>query len=174
MHLVVAVILASLGASAGAPNQAMPAQSPTPGSLNTAFVNTLMPQPSHLSTQEGRLTLSPSFAIITDHYRDARLDAAIARSLERIETQTGISISASAPTGGGPGALTVSVDGPGQTVQSVEEDESYSLDVNSSVARLHAATVVGAMRGSKPWNSWCRQTQPVISFLRCRFRTLHV
>jgi hexosaminidase len=147
MHLVVAVILASLGASAGAPNQATPAQSPTPGSLNTAFVNTLMPQPSHLSTQEGRVTLSPSFAIITDHYRDARLDAAIARSLERIETQTGISISASAPTGGGPGALTVSVDGPGQTVQSVEEDESYSLDVNSSVARLHAATVVGAMRG---------------------------
>ena len=48
-----------------------------------------MPQPSHLSTQEGRLTLSSSFAVVTDHYRDARLDAAIARSLDRIETQTG-------------------------------------------------------------------------------------
>jgi hexosaminidase len=142
MHLVIAVILASLGASAGAPNQAMPAQSPAPG-----FVNTLMPQPWRLSTLEGRLTLSPSFAIITDHYRDARLDAAIARSLERIETQTGISIPTSPSTGGASGALAVSVDGPGQTIQSVEEDESYSLDVSSLGARLHAATVVGAVRG---------------------------
>jgi len=141
MHLVVAVILASLAASAGAPNQAMPTQGPVPG-----FVNTLMPQPSHLSTQEGRLTLSPSFAVITDHYRDARLDAALARSLERIETQTGISIPTS-PSPGASGTLALSVDGPGQPIQSVDEDESYSLDVTPSGARLHAATVVGAMRG---------------------------
>jgi hexosaminidase len=141
MHLVVAVILASLAASAGAPNQAMPAQGPAPG-----FVNTLMPQPSHLSAKEGRLTLSTSLAIITDHYRDARLDAAIARSLGRIETQTGISIPTS-PSGGGSGTLTLSVDGPGQTIQAVDEDESYSLDVSSPGARLHAATVAGAMRG---------------------------
>jgi hexosaminidase len=141
MHLAVAVILTSLAASAGAPNQAMPAPGPASG-----FVNTLLPQPSHLSTQEGRLTLSPSLTLIADHYRDARLDAAIALSLGRIETQTGISIPTS-PSAGASGALTVSVDGPGQSIQSVDEDESYTLDVSSSGARLHAATVVGAMRG---------------------------
>jgi hexosaminidase len=141
MHLISTVILASLLALPGAPNQATP-----PGSASR-FVNTLMPQPSHLSTQELQLTLTPAFAAIVDHYRDARLDAAIARSLNRLRTQTGISIPTSSPTGSTSGALVVSVDGPGQTIQSVDEDESYSLEVTPSGARLHAATVVGAMHG---------------------------
>ena len=146
MHLAVAIILASLAAAAGAPDQIEPAQSPAPESVNTGFVNTLMPQPSHLSTQGGRLILSPSLAVITDHYRDARLDAAIARSLERIATRTGISIPTSL-TANASGVLAVSVDGPGQIIQLVDEDESYSLDVSPSGVRLHAATVVGAMHG---------------------------
>ncbi|MGA8525227.1 MAG: family 20 glycosylhydrolase [Candidatus Sulfotelmatobacter sp.] len=146
MHLAVAIILGSLAASLGAPSQALPTQSPA-GFGNSGFVNTLMPQPSHLSTQEGRLTLSPSFAIFTAHYRDARLDAAIGRSLHRIETKTGISIPTSPSSADASGAVTVSVDGPGETIQSVDEDESYSLDISPSGARLHATTVVGAMHG---------------------------
>ncbi len=141
MHLAVAMILASLAGSAGAPNQAMPEQNP-PG-----FVNTLMPQPSHLSTQKGRLILSPSLTVVTDHYTDARLDAAIARSLERIETQTGISIPTSPSGANTSGALAISVEGLGETIQSVDEDESYSLDVSPSGLRLHATTVVGAIHG---------------------------
>jgi hexosaminidase len=113
----------------------------------SGFVNTLMPQPSHLSTQEGRLTLTASFAVITDHYRDARLDAAIARSLNHLKTQTGISIPTTPPTANTPPALVISVDGAGEPIQSVDEDESYSLEVTPSGARLHAATAVGAMRG---------------------------
>ncbi|MGA8501677.1 MAG: family 20 glycosylhydrolase [Candidatus Sulfotelmatobacter sp.] len=147
MHLAVAIILASLAASTGgAPNQTAPTQSPVAISANTGFVNTLMPQPSHLSTQEGRLVLSSSLVVVTDHYRDARLDDAIARSLTQIETQTGISIPTSLSANAS-GALAVSVDGPGQAIQSLDEDESYSLDVSPSGVRLHAATVVGAMRG---------------------------
>lgn len=142
MHRIGAVILASLVALPGVPNQAT-----TPLIPASRFVNTLMPEPSHLSTQEGQLALTPAFIAITDHYRDARLDAAIARNLNRLRTQTGISIPAS-PTAATPsGALVVSVDGPGETIQSVDEDESYSLEVTPSGARLHAATVVGAMRG---------------------------
>ena len=142
MHLRVAIILASLIALSSASNQATPPQSQAPG-----FVNTLMPQPSQLSAQQGRLTLTPSFAATADHYRDARLDAAIAHSLDRLKTQTGIPIPASPPAAGTSGALVISVDGPGEPVQSVDEDESYSLDVSPSGARLHSATVVGAMHG---------------------------
>ena len=131
MHLVLATILVSFAAWAGAPNQAMPAQNPASG-----FVNTLMPEPSQLSTEDGRLTLSPSLAVITDHYGDARLSAALARCLDRIATQTGISIPTSPSAASASGVLAVSVDGPGQTIQSVDEDESYSLDVNPSGARL--------------------------------------
>ncbi len=142
MRLAIAVILAGLAASAGAANQTVPAQSAALG-----FVNTLMPQPSRLSTQEGRLTLSPSLVVVADHYRDARLDAAIARSLEQVEAQSGISIPTSLSAANASGTLTVSVDGPGQTIQSVDEDESYTLDVSPSGVRLHAVTVVGAMHG---------------------------
>jgi hexosaminidase len=107
-----------------------------------------MPQPAQLSAKEGQLTLTASFAATTDHYRDARLDAALARTLDGLRTQTGIAIPASPPPASmASGGLVVSVDGPGESIQSVEEDESYSLEVTASGARLQAATVVGAMRG---------------------------
>ena len=142
MHRMVAVLLASLVVLSGAPSQATPSSSPA-----SQFVNTLMPQPAQLSMQEGQLTLTSSFAAITDHYRDARLDAAIARTLDRLRIQTGIAISTSSPASNPSAALVVSVDGPGENIQSVDEDESYSLEVAASGARLHAATVVGAIRG---------------------------
>src|ERR1700739_439366 len=103
MDLRVATILASLKALPGAPNHAAPPPGPA-----AKFVNTLMPQPAHLATQEGRLILAPSFAVITDRYRDARLEAAIARSLDRLKTQTGVSISPSPPASSTSGTLVVS------------------------------------------------------------------
>jgi len=142
MHRMVAVILTSLVVLSGAPSQATPPSSAVP-----RFVNTLMPQPAKLSTQEGQLTLTSSFAAITDRYRDARLDAAIARTLDRLRIQTGIAISTSPPTSIPSGALVISADGPGESIQSVDEDESYSLEVTASGARLHATTVIGAIRG---------------------------
>jgi len=137
--MIAAIILATLAASQATPPPGAP----------SGFVNTLMPQPSQLSTQkeEGRLAITPSFAAIADHFRNARLDAAIARSLDRINTQTALAISTALAAGETSAALVVSVDGPGETIQSVNEDESYALEVTSSGARLHAATVVGAMRG---------------------------
>jgi hexosaminidase len=143
MHRMVAVLLASLVGSSGAPSQAAPPPSPAP-----RFVNTLMPQPAQLSAKEGQLTLTASFAATADHYRDTRLDAALARTLDGLRTQTGIAFPASPPPASmANGGLVVSVDGPGESIQSVEEDESYSLEVTASSARLQAATVVGAMRG---------------------------
>jgi hexosaminidase len=141
MHRIAAMILASLVALSG---ESSPA---SPPSLASGFVNTLMPQPSDLGTPEGRLPLTPSFAAVTDRYRDARLDAALARCLNRLKTHTGIPIPTSPSAASTSGALVVSVDGPGETIQSVDEEESYSLAVSPSGAHLHAATVVGALRG---------------------------
>jgi hexosaminidase len=105
-----------------------------------------MPQPSEFSLREGRLAITPSFTSGTDQFRDARLDAAIVRSLDRIKAQTATLIS-TAPAADKAATLVVSVDGPGDTVQAVDEDESYSLDVTPSGAHLRAATVVGAIHG---------------------------
>ena len=141
MQRIILIILGSLVALTGASGREM---RPSPPS---EFVNTLMPQPEHLAAQEGRLILTPSFTAVSDHYRDTRLDAAIARSLDRLRIRTGISFQVPSPTSGASGALIISVDGSGEAIQSVDEDESYSLEVTSSGAHLHAATVVGAMHG---------------------------
>ncbi len=124
---------------------------PSPGSA-AGFVNTLMPQASQMATQEGRLAITAPFVTVTDHFRDARLDAAIARSLGRIKNRTGLSIPTSVEAGAMSAALIITVDGPsvdgvGGSVQSIDEDESYSLETTSSGAHLRAATVVGAMHG---------------------------
>src|SRR5882757_2886034 len=111
-----------------------------------AFTNTLLPEPAHLSVETGRLELTPSFTAATDRFHDARLDDAIGRALLRLRSQIGLQI-ATAPERGSAGTLTVTVDGPGETVQSLDENETYSLAITPNGAHLHAATDVGAMRG---------------------------
>ena len=110
------------------------------------FVNTLIPQPSQLSAQDGRLIITSSFTAAADQFRDPRLDAAVTRVLDRIRMHTAIAI-ATTLASSTPATLIVSVGGPGEKIQTVNEDESYSLDVTPSGAHLHSATVVGAMRG---------------------------
>src|ERR1017187_6793336 len=106
-NLAVAAIFANfaIASLSVASAQGTTSQSSAPG-----FVNTLMPQPSQLSTQEGRLVFTLSFRTVTDHFRDPRLDAAMARSLGRIESRTGISIPTSPEIDTPTGALIVSVD----------------------------------------------------------------
>jgi hexosaminidase len=110
-----------------------------------AFVNTLMPQPAHLTVGSGWLPIRPGFAAATDKFQDQRLHAAIVRAMRRLTRQTGVVIGEA--MAGSHAALTVSVDGPGEAIQGVDENESYSLDVTPQGARLRAATDVGAMRG---------------------------
>lgn len=113
---------------------------------NHAFVNTLMPEPAHLSVQAGDLPLTTSFTAATDSFHNARLDNAIARMLFQLEFHTGIQI-ARTPTVAKSATLLITVDGPGEAVQNVDENETYSLDVTSTGAHLKAATDVGAMHG---------------------------
>src|SRR5579864_755390 len=110
-QLLIALIFTTVAALPVGFAQVTPAQGPRPG-----FVNTLMPQPSQLATQEGRMAITPSFSAVTDHFRDARLDAALARSLGRIESRTGVSIPRSPASDATSAALVVSVDGAGETI----------------------------------------------------------
>lgn len=110
------------------------------------FVDTLLPKPTRATFGEGSLVFSGSFSTGVGGFRDARLNGAIERLLTGLEDGTGTLITKQ--LSGGPGAtLVVDVRGGGEIVQSVDEDESYSLTVSSSGARLQAATEVGAMRG---------------------------
>jgi hexosaminidase len=113
---------------------------------STDFVNTLMPEPAHLAVETGSLPLTTSFTAATSGFHDDRLDNAISRILVQLENHTGLQITTT-PASETSATFTITVDGPGEAIQSLDEDESYSLDVTSTGAHLKAATDVGAMRG---------------------------
>jgi len=117
----------------------------TPSSA--AFVNNLMPQPASVAAAPGRFLLTPQFSASTTAFHNSRLDAAIGETMHQLRRKTGVSFAERATSGGLGGQLTIGVQGAGEEIQSVDEDESYTLSVTPTGIRLEAATVVGAMRG---------------------------
>ena len=121
------------------------AQEPVTSDLS--FQHRLMPVPATLRFLTGRLNVDSAFRFRVDGYNDPRLLAGLHRVQLRLERRTGLELpvvpSSESPVGG----LVIRCSGPGKTVPSVDEDESYSLDVSDSGAVLKAPTVVGALRG---------------------------
>ena len=115
--------------------------------IAATVTNTLMPAPAHLTAQTGELALATDFAACTKPAEDARLERALARLGARLAAETNIDLRKPVDCSAAHITLSVTVDGPGQAVQSIAEDESYTLDVDASSIRLHAATTVGALRG---------------------------
>ncbi|WP_280138049.1 beta-N-acetylhexosaminidase [Terriglobus roseus] len=103
-----------------------------------------MPQPVSMSTGQGRLVLTKGFTASTPRGSSPRLDRAVERMLYRLEDQTGLELVRQ--VGHVTGAtLTVDVLQPDTTVQGLDEDESYHLDITSNAIQIHAATTTGAM-----------------------------
>lgn len=109
------------------------------------FVNHLMPQPAELTVTHGALELNSTFTVEMPKHRDVRLTDAVNRAVRRIDDIAGLrhALGGVVPTN----RLVVSVDGPGESVQSIEEDESYSVTVTAAGTEIDAATDVGAMHG---------------------------
>ncbi len=113
-----------------------------------------MPMPASVQRADGALTVTPAKGLSAFTFRygathDARLEAATMRMLTRLDRTCGgdvrrsaLSIQASANA-----TLAIDVAGPGEAVQGIDEDESYTLKVMPAGATLTAATDVGAMRG---------------------------
>jgi len=114
------------------------AQNPPPLTLP------LMPMPASVRMGQGRLRVNSDFATSSPGYSDPRLQGAISRALVRLGARTTFTLGGSANANA---ALMVRVDGPGESVQGLNEDESYSLEITPQQATLHAAAVTGAMRG---------------------------
>jgi hexosaminidase len=111
----------------------------------TQFQNNLMPLPSSLTAGIGSLALTSTFAVQTPSVHDVRLLGAIDRAARQVEVATGLPHA-------GPGVasttkLVVNVQRPSDLVQSIDEDESYTLKVTTSAVEIDAPTDVGAMHG---------------------------
>lgn len=112
-----------------------------PGHLN------LMPVPASVQTQAGRLPITGSFKVAVKNYADDRLRAGIARMLTRLAGRTVLTLPAELATDEGSATLVVQCERAGDLVPSLNENESYSLQITDQQARLVAPTVVGALRG---------------------------
>jgi hexosaminidase len=107
----------------------------------------LMPVPASVSFGEGRLPVTKSFTVAARGHRDARLAAGVERMLRRLEGRTVIELPRGLAADAASAALVVEAGGPGRAVPSVDEDESYALEVTDRQAVLRAPTVVGILRG---------------------------
>jgi hexosaminidase len=115
--------------------------------LTAPMKTDLMPVPADLRGSPGRLRVEETFAVAVSGYNDERLRAAISRALRRWEGRTGLKLVRPAVPAAASAALVIDCQGPGHSVPSVDEDESYTLDVTARQATLCAPNVIGALRG---------------------------
>ncbi|MGB6745585.1 MAG: family 20 glycosylhydrolase [Terracidiphilus sp.] len=114
---------------------------------NAGFINTLMPLPASLTAKSGSLRIDSSFSYAIHGPCCTRLNAGAVRLIDRLEMLTGIEL-AKKPAQGQDGTLTIDVLSPASSAYpTLDEDESYTLDIDSPHIALHAKTDIGALRG---------------------------
>ena len=128
------LLLAALAAFA----PALAAQSPA--------ANTLLPMPASVAMSGARLPLDAGLTVAITGFRDGRLERAIGRALARLEGRLTVPLTRKY-SADRTARLVINVARAGYAVPSVEEDESYALEVSGEQAVLTAPTVVGAIRG---------------------------
>ncbi|MFB0565612.1 MAG: beta-N-acetylhexosaminidase [Candidatus Aminicenantaceae bacterium] len=108
---------------------------------------TLMPFPEKISFGQGKLAVNSEFHVALSGYQEPRLKRAILRLIQRLNTQTGLLLPCEIEKNISEAILEINCQGPGEEMQSLNEDESYTLEITSSRAYLQAPTPVGVLRG---------------------------
>lgn len=117
-----------------------------PAAMLSGQSNNLMPQPAEFTPGEGRLVIDGKFQVALTGYQEPRLQAAATRFIARLHAQTGIPFAEQPAGDASKVTLVIDCAHTGEAVQSVKEDESYTLQITSSQARLSAPTPVGVLR----------------------------
>jgi hexosaminidase len=107
----------------------------------------LMPLPSNYQVGSGQLTIDQSFSVALTGHKEARLDNAAQRFLAALSKRMGMPLSNRAPVDNSGARLIVNTDHASKPVQEPGEDESYSLEVTASGAKLTAPTPLGTLHG---------------------------
>ncbi len=141
MRLFFPVFFALVAMLPFAQAQSSLAKSPDPQSR-------LMPLPASFRAETGQLAINQAFTVAITGAKDARITRAAQRIVERLSRQTGIPLNARL---GDPSraTLTLATEKTGESVQKLGEDESYTLDVTSTGARITAPNALGILRGAE-------------------------
>src|SRR5215470_2377234 len=113
---------------------------PSSGELN------LMPWPSRCTVGSGQLLVTGSFSAALTGYKEARLEKGVQRFFRDLSRQTGIVFSSQLAEPE-KATLIVHTEGPSKEIQEPGEDESYSLEVAPSGAKLSAPNPLGVLHG---------------------------
>ncbi len=124
----------------------VPAQGPTRTGSAPRQPN-LMPVPASVLLQPGRLPITNAFSVAIKGHADDRLRGALARMTRRLAGRTVITLPPDVAVDENAATLVVQTERAGAAIPSLNEDESYSLEISDKQARLVAPTVVGALRG---------------------------
>jgi hexosaminidase len=131
------------------------------GGLADAQVPTslkLMPVPANLQMGTGQLVVDASFSVAISGPRDPLLERAVDRFLNDLRRQTGM-LPLDMKVGDITTAkLVVSAEHQSSDVQMLGEDESYSLEINASGAKVTAPTSLGAMHALQTFLQLVRTT----------------
>ena len=107
----------------------------------------LMPLPAKMQVGSGALKIDEKFGIAFSGYREARLDRAAERFIVQLHLETGLVLLNRGPVDAANATLLVTTDHESKLVQELGEDESYTLEVTPSGARLHGVNPLGVLRG---------------------------
>ncbi|MGA9963955.1 MAG: family 20 glycosylhydrolase [Terriglobales bacterium] len=107
----------------------------------------LMPMPANVQPKTGQLVIDASFTVGISGHSDAQLQRAVERFLDNLRRQTGMPPLDMKVTDATQAKLVVHSEHESKAVQELGEDESYSLEINPTGAKLDAATTLGIMRG---------------------------
>jgi hexosaminidase len=119
----------------------------------------LMPLPAHAQVNGGQLTIDPSFTLAITGHKDERIRRAAERFLDQFRRQTGMVPLDMKLTEAATASLVVHIDKASKEIPELGEDESYSLEVAASGAKLNAPTTLGALRGLQTFRQLLETTQ---------------
>jgi len=115
-------------------------QANRPGPLN------LMPMPSYYQLTSDQMAIEQSFSVALTGHQEERLESAVQRFLRDLSRRTGMPLTAQ-PVDPAQAKLLIHTDQASKEVQEPGEDESYSLEVTPSGARLSAPNPLGTLHG---------------------------
>jgi hexosaminidase len=107
----------------------------------------LMPQPASLNLGTGALKIDGNFTIALTGHTEPRLDRAATRFLTQLHSQTGLLLAQQPSRDSAKATLVIHTDRASKDIQELGEDESYTLEVTTSGAKLTAANPLGVLRG---------------------------